>query len=149
MGYFIPAYSGNSRKRLLSTPKFVFFDSGVRNACAKTGFYPEMLQETGGQLLEDWVATELYHRVKLLGAPYELSYYRTVGGAEIDFLVNTPTGILPIEVKYSETPSREDACHIEAFIDSEKNIRNGYLVCRCKEPRQISEHVTAIPWDQF
>lgn len=147
IGYFVPGYSGNSRKRLLSTPRFFFFDPGIRNACARTVFHENLLNTEGGKLFEHWVGLELYHQLHLLGKGYELSYYRTVSGVEIDFIVRTPETIVPIECKWTQNPSIGDAKNIEMFLKENTSIKKGYLVCRCSEPRQITENVTAIPWN--
>ncbi len=149
VGYFIPAYSGNSRKRLLSTPKFYLFDNGIRNACAKIGFNKEILIIDGGNLFEHWVGLELIHKTGLLGRDYGISYYRTVSGVEIDFILKTPKGLIPVEVKWTENPGRSDAKHIENFIEAENLSNMGYIICRCREPRRISEHVMALPWSHL
>ena len=149
VGYYIPAYSGNIRKRLFSTPKFTFFDNGLRNACAKMQFSERLLNTEGGYLFEHWVGTELFHQASMLGAGYSLMYYRTISDAEIDYILETPEEIIPIEVKWTTNPTLKDARHLEAFLDEEKQAKRGYIVCRCSEPLQITSRVQAIPWGKL
>lgn len=149
IGYYLPAYTKNQRKRVLSTPKFLFFDNGVRNACAKWGFSESLLKLSGGDFFEHWVGLELYYKIEYLGAGYKLFYYRTVSGAEIDYIVKAPDEIIPVEVKFTENPHSKHASEIEKFISENKQSEKGFVVCRCSEPRQISKNVTAIPWNNL
>ena len=52
VGHFINAYSRNARRRLLTTPRFCFFDMGVRNAAADVPLDARLLSVEGGPLLE-------------------------------------------------------------------------------------------------
>ena len=149
VGYWLPAFTKNIRKRVLSRPKFFFFDNGLKNACAKLSFSPDLLKVIGGELFEHWVGLELYHKTKLLGPEYGLYYYRSVSGVEIDFIMSTPKEIIPIEVKWSENPNHQDIKQLEKFIIENPNANKGYLICRVSEPRQLSENILALPWDQF
>ena len=152
VGYWLEPYARRARKRLLTTPKFFFFDLGVRNAAARLPMNESLLRLQGGALLEQWVGLELLHRVRLLGAGHQIGFWRTVGGAEIDFIVETPRDIIPVEVKWTDRPTPADARQIELFLkdppDPEKT-RKGLVVCRVGEPRQITPHVRAIPWNSL
>jgi predicted AAA+ superfamily ATPase len=59
LGHWMPAYGHPSRKRVLTTPRFYWFDLGVRNAAAQLPPTRELLQSQPGPLLEQWVAQEL------------------------------------------------------------------------------------------
>ena len=150
VGYWLEPYVGRTRKRLLTTPKFFFFDLGVRNAAARLPMNESLLRLQGGPLLEQWVGLELLHRTRLLGAGYRLGFWRTVGGAEIDFIVETPRAIIPVEVKWTDRPTPADARHLELFLKNPpdpRKTRKGFVVCRVGEPRQLTPHVQAIPWN--
>ena len=43
VGYRIPAYGTAGRKRVLTTPRFLFYDNGVRNAAARYRFSSDLL----------------------------------------------------------------------------------------------------------
>ena len=152
VGYWLEPFAGRARKRLLTTPKFFFFDLGVRNAAARLPLNESLLRLQGGPLLEQWVGLELMHRVRLLGAGYRVGFWRTVGGAEIDFILETPREIIPVEVKWTERPTPADAGPIERFIKDSPapgKTRKGFVVCRVNEPRQLTDRVQAIPWHQL
>ena len=51
VGLRVPAYSKSLRKNLLSTPKFLFFDLGVRHAAAGLNPAPELVRANPGRCL--------------------------------------------------------------------------------------------------
>ena len=114
VGIRIPAYSKSPRKNLLSTPKFVFFDLGVRHAAA--GLIPsiETVKSNPGPIFEQWVGIELWQRLQYLGAG-KLYHQRSRDGAEVDFIVEHGGGLTPIEVKWTENPTQNDARHLLTF----------------------------------
>jgi uncharacterized protein len=151
-GYWLEPFATRSRKRLLTTPKFFLFDLGVRNAAARLPLDASLLRLHGGALLEQWVGLELIHRVKHLGTGYRVGFWRTVGGAEVDFVIGTPRETVPIEVKWTDRPTPQDARHLELFLkDSpgDRPAKRGYVVCRVPDRRRLTERVTALPWDQL
>lgn len=150
LGCWMPAYGVASRKRVLTTPRFYFFDLGVRNATAQLPPDKGVLQAQGGLLLEHWVAQELIARADYLGRGHRVSYWRTAQGLEVDFVFEGPRSDLPIEVKWTERPRIEDARHLETFLDLHpKRAKRGLLVCRCSARQQLSDRVTAIPWNEL
>ncbi len=90
-----------------------------------------------GPLFEQWVGIELHKRLS-----YEkegtLSYYRTTGGAEVDFIIEKAGVRYPIEVKWTENPTEKDARHLKTFMDDHR-ADHGYIVCRCQYPQHISD----------
>ena len=148
VGYWVGAYARSTRRRLLTTPRFCFFDVGVRNAAAEWPLDPRILHAQGGPLLEQWVAQELVARAAYLGRGHRVTFWRTPTGVEVDFIFETPREDIPIEVKWTENPRPDDARHVETFIrEFPGRARRGYVVCRCASPEQLTARVTAIPWD--
>jgi predicted AAA+ superfamily ATPase len=145
IGVSVPAWSGSPRKNLLSTPRFYFFDAGVRNAAA--GLVPsrDLVGADPGPAFEAWVATEVWKRLQYAGG--RLHHLRTSDGAEIDLVVERGEELVPIEVKWTEHPDRHDARHVRRFLaEHPTRARRGWIVCRCERPMEVAEGVTAIPW---
>ncbi len=150
VGYRLPAFGMRSRKRILTTPRFLFFDLGVRNAAARLPLSPVLLQTQAGQLFESWVGLELIHRCLYAGRSWRVSFWRTVHQVEVDYVLETPDEIIPIEVKWTERPAEADARHLKLFLDTfSRKARRGYIVCRCREPLQITPAIRAIPWQEI
>ncbi len=146
IGFHLDAFSGSPRKHLLSTPRFFFFDVGVRHAAAGLSSSPDTVMANPGPIFEQWVGIELWKRLQYLGEG-KLSHFRTKAGVEIDFVIERDRELIPIEVKWTERPSREDARHLRTFLDEQgRRARRGYIICRCPRPQAIAEDILAIPW---
>ena len=150
VGYWIPAFSRRGRKRLLTTPRFCFFDTGVRNAAAGLPLDRSMLASEGPRLLEQWVGLELHHRSSYLGAGHGVSFWRSASGAEVDYVWQGPHEDVPIEVKWTARPQPADARHVETFLGHyPKRARRGLVVCRCERAERLSSRVVAVPWNEL
>ncbi len=87
----IPFYT-NKSKELIKQPKFYFLDTGLRNSVARNfDLKPD------GKLFENYVLSEL---VKLGFSP---KYWRTKSKAEVDFVIEKDSELIPIEVKLNAT----------------------------------------------
>lgn len=149
-GYWLSPFARPGRKRLLTTPRFYFFDIGVRNAAAGLPFLSGLSPDAGGALLEQWVGLELIHRAGYFGRTHGVSFWRTTTGAEVDFIWQSPDEDVPIEVKWTDCPRPADARHVERFLDLYAGrARRGYVVCRVERAQQLSERVMAIPWREL
>ncbi len=147
VGYWIPPYGRRSRKRLLSTPRFMLFDVGVRNAAAEMPLGAKLTDEQGGRLLEHWVGQELIARAGYSGRGHRVSFWRTSYGAEVDYVWEGVAEDVPIEVKWTARPRPTDARHLETFLDDHgPRAKRGLLVCRCPKPQQLTDRVLAVPW---
>ncbi len=141
---------GRSRKRILSAPRFLIFDLGVRHVLADLPLNSTLLKMDAGHIFEQWVLLELHSRCACLGKGYKLSTWSTATGAEVDAIIETPEEVLPVEVKWTESPSPRDAQHVETFLGLHSDLaRRGYVVCRCAKKQQLTDNVTAIPWNEF
>ncbi len=146
VGIRIPAYAKSPRKNLLSTPKFLFFDLGVRHAAAGLNPSAETVKANPGPILEQWVGIELWQRLQYLGAG-RLYHQRSRDGAEVDFIVEHGGRLTPIEVKWTEHPTVQDARHLLAFLQEKpREATHGYVICRCPRPLRLHDQVKALPW---
>jgi len=84
----VPPYFKNKNKEISKQPKAYFVDTGMRNAISRT-----FASDVGGNLFENYVFSEL------LKAGFSPRYWRTKGGAEVDFVVEIGKKIIPIECK--------------------------------------------------
>ena len=149
VGIRVPPF-GRSRKRVLQAPRFLIFDLGVRHILADLPLNDSLLKLDAGHIFEQWVLTELCYRCRYMGKGYRLSTWQTATGAEVDGIVETPDETLPVEVKWTENPSPRDAQHLETFLKLHPRLsRRGYVICRCSRRQRLTDHVIAIPWNQF
>ncbi len=149
VGFSLPAYSGSVRQGVLSTPRFCFFDLGVRHAAARVAAEPSTVLANPGPIFEQWVGIEIWKRLNYLGEG-RISYFRTKTGVEVDFVVEHRERLIPIEVKWTDRPTLSDARHLRSFLaEHSQKPGTGYVVCRCKHPLQLAPDIRAIPWQML
>jgi len=67
-----------------------------------------------------------------LSKPQVSQYHqRSRDGAEEEFIIEHDDGLTPIEVKWTEHPTVNDARHLLTFLHEKKQkAKRGYVVCR-------------------
>lgn len=85
----------NKTTELKKNPKIYFIDTGFRNHILNN-FNELSLRPDGGEIIENAVFTQLK-----ISQPDSLKYWRTLAKAEVDFIIEMGSEIIPIEVKYS------------------------------------------------
>ena len=94
----------NLGKRLVKTPKLYFLDSGL--AAWLLGIQDAQALETHaarGALFETWVVGELLKQRFNAGRPSDLFFWRDHVGQEIDIVIDTADGLVPLEIKSGST----------------------------------------------
>ena len=136
----LPAYAVNRTKRLIKAPKIYWGDTGVAMHLAGS-------EEPGGAHLENLVLHDLlaWRDARLERA--EIGYWRTAIGEEVDFVIETAGGLLPIEVKASARPRLADAAHLRTFRrEYGKRSRAGLLLHSGSMLEWLAADVLAAPW---
>jgi hypothetical protein len=98
-------YFANIGKRLVKTPKVYFADTGT--LCYLAGLRDPAHAAAGpmgGALFETGVLMEVVKAYWSRGLEPPLYFWRTADGTEVDLVVDTGGGLVPIEVKLSATP---------------------------------------------
>jgi predicted AAA+ superfamily ATPase len=139
-------FFNNFEKRLIKTPKIYFTDTGLRNQISGS-FSLDMLEDRGeiGQVLEQFMVIEVIKSLQYSGHPYNAYFYRTHGGAEVDLVLETATGIILIEIKKGKKTSLRG---IKSFLDGWKGKKKtAYILSLSEEPDIIDENIFRIaPW---
>ena len=140
----------NARKRILSTPRFYFFDMGVRNALARLSLDSAGVLAQNGSLFEHAVVLEIIRRVRAKRADYKVCFWRTGGGAEVDCIVDLGTKVIPIEIKASRSVRMGELKGLTGFLKDYPEIaKEGIVITQGDMPERLSENITAIPWNRF
>ena len=102
-----------------------------------------------GSLFEALVAGEIRKAASLLGLQPILHHWRSVGGAEVDLVLEWNGTLYPIEMKLASNPSRRDTSGLAAFRVAHPSltIAPGLVVCCCEKPFPITADTWAMPWD--
>ena len=111
----LPAFAGGKRREVTSARKVFFVDNGLRNAVLGRLSVPPEHAADRGKLFENWVFSELGKEV-----PWTLPirYWRSLSGAEVDFVVDSPDSLLGVEVKAGELARPRLARSSRSFIEA-------------------------------
>ena len=144
-------YFANVGKRLVKTPKVYFADVGT--LCHLAGLKdPEHAASgpMGGAIMETAVLSEIFRTVTHRGEDPRVCFWRTRAGTEVDFVVETTAGVVPIEVKLSATPRPAMASAIRGLQrDLESTGLPGYVVHPGDVRLPLGPGVTALPFGEL
>ena len=107
----VPAWSSNLAKRVISSPKVAFVDSGIAAYLLGQSWrrLSELTSTTIGPLMEGFVLMELARQLTWADEEIRLYHYRTKDGVEVDAVLETNDGrIAGVEVKASATVTSAD-----------------------------------------
>lgn len=114
LAHRLPAFTRRATRRLTKHPKFFLFDAGVFRAIRPRGPL-DRPEEIDGAALETLVFQHLYAVNANEQLDYELSHWRTQSGAEVDFVLYGPKGLIAIEVKRTDKLRGRDFRGLTAF----------------------------------
>ena len=141
-------YFANVGKRLVKTPKVYFTDVGI--LCYLAGLKDPNHAASGpmgGAILETAVLSEIVKALTHRGIDPQVYFWRTMAGTEVDFVVVTGGGLVPIEVKLSATPRPAMASAIKTFQkDFGDKALPGYVVHPGDMMLPLGPGVTALPF---
>jgi predicted AAA+ superfamily ATPase len=141
-------YYANAGKRLVKTPKIYFTDTGL--LCHLAGIRDPghaAAGPMGGAIAETAVVVEAFKSYLHRGMEPRMYFWRTSAGDEVDLVIETPSGLLPLEVKATATPSPAMARGIFRFRDSVRNARaDGFVVHIGDVTLPIGDGVVALPF---
>ena len=144
-------YFAHVGKRLVKTPKVYFADVGT--LCHLAGLRdPEHAASgpMGGAIMETAVLSEIVRTVTHRGEAPRVCFWRTRAGTEVDFVVETAAGVVPLEVKLSATPRPAMASAIRGLQrDMESAGLPGYVVHPGDVRLPLGPGVTALPFGEL
>jgi len=144
----LPAWTRSARRRLVSSPRYYFFDPGVTNALTHT-LADEMNPNTLGRRFEQFVINQVTAAIHYNRLDYTLHYWRTNHGAEVDLLVCKGRRILfAVEIKSSRHISTESLSGLRSFMQDNPDIP-AYVLGIDQKRRKPADGLTVIDWRDF
>ncbi|MCE3237956.1 MAG: GTP-binding protein [Gammaproteobacteria bacterium] len=146
----LPAYSGNTLKRISGKNKGYFVDTGmvcylmhISTPNALLG-HPKL-----GALFETYVVNDILRQLPLLPGKPAVYHWRSHGGAELDLLLEMDNIYYPIEIKCKSRPLKADSRGIQAFRQTypHLNLAPGLLICPTNDRLGLGEDCFAVPYD--
>jgi uncharacterized protein len=138
----LPAFTKRAKRQLASHAKFFYFDTGVFRAIRPAGPL-DSPAEIDGPALETLVLQELRAVNDYSEHGFEIFFWRTKSGLEVDFVLYGARGMIAIEVKRSPRLDSPDLRGLREF-------KRDYPPARCfvfygGKTRQYFDDIVAIP----
>ncbi len=148
LGFFLEPYSKSVRKVQKQSPKFYFFDMGVKKSLQNT-LNVETLEQTSdfGGAFESWFVNECMKLNSYKELDYKFSYLRTKDDMEIDLIIERPG--LPLVLVEIKSAKKIDDKHIKSLVHFSKDFPKAQLICasRVQRPQKVG-NVNILPWKQ-
>ena len=144
---FDPITQSRTRTRLTRSSRYVIFDLGLRRVCANepAALHPALC----GELFEQWVGLELAKFSHHSKQPFSVKFWRDPSGPEVDWVLDYQGSYVPIEVKWTQSPSLKDAKNMFIFLKEYQNLKQGYIICQTPRPVKIADNILALPWQDL
>jgi predicted AAA+ superfamily ATPase len=145
---WLPAWKLKPSVAEVRHPKFYLFDTGVARQLAGFGHLPVHPEERGF-LLETYLLHEISAYLHYSELEYPVHYWRTHDGAEVDFIVDTPKGIVAIEVKAADRWQSKYHLGIARLRSERPKIRVFAYGVYTGKRRLEEDNVQVLPWEAF
>jgi hypothetical protein len=144
--YVLRPYESNLNNRLIKTPKLHFLDTGL--ACRLQGWterQPMSQSPQAGHLFETLVCAEIIKCQHNWGKNWQLFYWRTQSGEEIDFVLKTSSGeMLALDAKMGIHSVAPIALPAE-FKKSLPDIKKIHVISLGGKRQTLSDSCEQIP----
>ena len=139
--FLLQPYDQNLTSSVVKTPKIYWADIGIWRRL--TGFKGELT----GEMYETMVVSELMKWIKTTQSDTEMYFYRTRSGSELDLLLETPAGLIGMEIKSRRVVAQKDTSVMKKVARSLGNRwKGGVVVYLGDEIKQIAApDIWAIP----
>ncbi|OPZ27197.1 MAG: hypothetical protein BWZ00_01508 [Bacteroidetes bacterium ADurb.BinA174] len=120
IGYTIPAFTRNVKRRVIQSPKFYYFDVGVANFLLKRATLTPGSPEFG-HAFEHFILQEIIAYIGYFRPLQNLSYWRTSSGYEVDAIIGNAK--VAIEIKSSDEVQSHHTKGLKAFSEEFPDCR--------------------------
>jgi predicted AAA+ superfamily ATPase len=144
IGRQLAPWKKTKKRRLIETPKFYFFDTGVVSALLNyKSLHPATI--TYGRAFEHFIIQECWAYRHYSRKDFPLFFWRSAGGSEVDLILGDADAV--IEIKSSENAEGKTR-GIHLFKD-EFRCKQSFIVSRDSFPRKTGKDITIVPWKMF
>ncbi len=121
--FSLPGFSRNMRNEYTKTPRYYFWDNGIRNILI-ANLNPVNIRNDVGQLWENYCISERQKYLSNNRISANKFFWRTYTQKEIDYIEERDGMLYAHEMKYSNKSSKLPAIFLENYPDSEFNEVN-------------------------
>lgn len=144
--FFLRPYSNNLLKRTVKTPKMYFFDTGLVAYLTRYSS-PDILANgaINGQILENFVVSELLKSYHNNAKECLLWYYRDSNSNEIDMVIESDGALHPLEIKRSVNPGSELINAFNLLGKASVPRGNGAIICMRPKLSAVNSENYIVP----
>lgn len=145
----LPPFHANLKKRLIKSPKFYMRDTGLLHYFLRVLSLDDLyVSPERGMSFEGYVIEQISTYAKLNFPEFELFYFRTSEGIEVDLILVKGRTIIPIEIKCKSTITKEDIKSLEK-VSGLLPLKKGYVVSLSEKDFAISDTIEVISIANF
>lgn len=121
-------YSRNLRKEYTKTPRYYFWDNGIRNAVI-SNFNRLQIRDDVGKLWENYCISERLKKVSYKNIIANRYFWRTYDQKEVDYLEEKNGQLFAFEIKWKEDKTKTKKAFLKYYPGSKFEIinKNNYL----------------------
>ena len=146
IAYKLPVFTRKSKRRMISHPKFYFFDVGIFRTIRPKGPLDQP-EEIDGPALETLFLQEIKAFNDYKDLEYKMFYWRTSNNVEVDFILYGPKGLFAFEIKRSPRISKDSFTGLKAFLKDYPMAKAFYLYNGTRQLYQ--DNIKIIPLKNF
>jgi uncharacterized protein len=144
----LSAWDKSTRRRLVSHPKYYFFDTGVTNSLAHT-LTDQLNPQIRGRRFEQFVICQITSFIHYNRLDTQMYYWRTNHGTEVDLLLCKGLQIIcAVEIKSSRNIAGETLTGLKSFMEDNPGIP-AYVLDVEQNRRLLDKGITVINWNDF
>ncbi len=139
------AFQSNKKKTLIKSPKGYLKDTGLLNYFLKIQDKDQLLSHPHyGQIWEAFVIEQITKGLERHQFNLDYYFYRSKNRVEVDFLIDSPKALLPIEIKSGTSTDLKDLSHLHSIIE-EFNCPYGIVINNSPKLIRLSETIIQVP----
>jgi len=143
LAHTLPAFTKKAKRRLITTNKFYYFDAGVYYQLRPKGLL-DTPNEIAGMGLETLFYQSLLAVVDYYRMDYQIYYWRTTTGTEVDFIVYGTEKLLAFEIKCSKSITPKMLHGLKQF-KQDYSMAELFIIYTGQEVLNLSHGITALP----
>ena len=146
LSFRLPVFTRRARRKTSVHPKFYLFDAGVFRSLRPRGPLDRAAEIDGGAF-EGLVAQHLRAWIAYSNTNYDLYYWRTRAGVEVDFILYGEGGFWAVEVKNTATVRSQDLRALQSFHEDYPECTP--LFVYRGDRRLLIDGILCVPGDEF
>ena len=143
VGFILPAWRESKKRKAIRTGKFYFFDPGITHVLAGTRTL-DRNSNLYGKSFEQFIAMEIRAYLSYKRKKLPFSYWRSVHGHEVDFLIGRETAV---EVKSSQKITPRNFKGLKAL--EEEKVFKKYVLVSQDPINTTRKGFYALHWETF